>query len=54
MIEEPPAPQLHGWGDYKSQFVNQALLEERSGQRDAAVNSDVATGLPLEIGDELG
>ena len=54
MIEEPSPSQLHGRRDHESELVNQALLEERLGQRDAAVDPDVATGLAFEIGDKLG
>jgi len=54
VIEQPSPLSVHGRGDHKSEFVNQARLEERLGQRDAAVDPDVATGLTLEIGDELG
>ena len=52
MIEEPSPLRAHDWGDHKPEFVDQALVEERLGQRNTAVDPDVATRLTLEIDDE--
>src|ERR1700688_3972467 len=53
LAEELATVELQGRGDDKPQFVDQALLEERSGQRNAPVHADIFAGLPLELGDEL-
>ena len=47
------AVHVQGRGDDKTQFVDEALFEQRLGQCDAPVHPDITAGSPLQLGDEL-
>ena len=49
MIEEPAPLHVHGRGDHESDLVNEARLEERLRERDAAVDADVAAPSSLTL-----
>ena len=53
-VEELSSVHVQRRGDDKPQFVDQALFEQRLGQRDAPMHADITAGALLQLGDELG
>ena len=52
-VEELATVHVDGRGDDEPQFVDQAVFEQRLGQRDAPVYPDIAAGLLLQVGHEF-